>query len=85
MPTTIERVLIAGATGRTGRHVAAAATARGLTPVALVRDEARAREVLPGVEVTVGDLEALRAKRASSRAQGGVAGSPGVPAVVDAG
>jgi uncharacterized protein YbjT (DUF2867 family) len=57
MPITIERVLIAGATGRTGRHVVAAATARGLTPVALARDEARARQVLPGVEVVTGDLE----------------------------
>jgi uncharacterized protein YbjT (DUF2867 family) len=57
MARKIERVLIAGAAGRTGRHVVAAATARGLTPVALVRDEARAREVLPGVEVMVGDLE----------------------------
>jgi uncharacterized protein YbjT (DUF2867 family) len=57
MPTTIERVLIAGATGRTGRHVVAAATARGLTPVALARDEARARAVLPGGEIVTGDLE----------------------------
>lgn len=43
MPTTIKRVLIAGATGRTGRHVVAAATERGLTPVALARHEASAR------------------------------------------
>lgn len=57
MPTTIERVLIAGATGRTGRHVVAAAAARGLTPVALARREASAREVLPGVEIATGDLE----------------------------
>lgn len=57
MPTPIKRVLIAGATGRTGRHVVAAATERGLTPVALARHEASAREVLPGVEVVAGDLE----------------------------
>jgi uncharacterized protein YbjT (DUF2867 family) len=57
MPSTTARVLVAGATGRTGRHVVAAATARGLTPVALARDEARAREVLPGVEILTGDLE----------------------------
>lgn len=57
MPPAIERVLIAGATGRTGRHVIAAATAHGLTPVALARDEASAREALPGVEIVAGDLE----------------------------
>lgn len=55
--TSIDRVLVAGATGRTGRHVAAAARARGLTPVALARDAGRARDALPDVEIAVGDLE----------------------------
>ncbi|MFB7401016.1 SDR family oxidoreductase [Streptomyces rubiginosohelvolus] len=55
----IERVLVVGATGRTGRHVVEAAVARGLTPVALVRDEARARRLLPpGTEIVTGDLTA---------------------------
>ncbi|MFE8015906.1 SDR family oxidoreductase [Streptomyces antibioticus] len=58
MPS-IDRVLVVGATGRTGRHVVAAVTARGLTPVALARSESRAREELaPGTEVVVGDLTA---------------------------
>ncbi|MGW5782205.1 SDR family oxidoreductase [Streptomyces sp. NPDC003863] len=53
----IDRVLVVGATGRTGRHVVTAATTRGLTPVALARDESRAREALPpGTEIVVGDL-----------------------------
>ncbi|MEU4170009.1 SDR family oxidoreductase [Streptomyces sp. NPDC026665] len=55
----IEHVLVIGATGRTGQHVVAAATARGLTPVALARDESRARKVLPpGTPIVVGDLTA---------------------------
>ncbi|MGW3114961.1 SDR family oxidoreductase [Streptomyces sp. NPDC001091] len=54
--TTIDRVLIAGATGRTGRYVVAEAAARGLTPVALARDPDRAREALPGTDVVPGDL-----------------------------
>ncbi|MFG2452794.1 SDR family oxidoreductase [Streptomyces sp. NPDC048512] len=55
----IERVLVVGATGRTGRHVVAAAAARGLTPVALARDAARAAKVLPpGTETVTGDLTA---------------------------
>ncbi|MEU2955775.1 SDR family oxidoreductase [Streptomyces xanthochromogenes] len=53
----IERGLVVGATGRTGCHVVAAAAARGLTPVALARDAARARKVLPaGTEIVTGDL-----------------------------
>lgn len=36
------RVLVAGGTGRTGRHVVRMALDRGLVPVALARDEARA-------------------------------------------
>ncbi|MGV9423339.1 SDR family oxidoreductase [Streptomyces sp. NPDC003656] len=54
--TTIDRVLVVGATGRTGRHVVAEVAARGLTPVALARDAGRAREVLPGTEIVTGDL-----------------------------
>ncbi|MGW5000193.1 SDR family oxidoreductase [Streptomyces hydrogenans] len=55
----IERVLVVGATGRTGRHVVEAAAARGLTPVALARDASRARRLLPpGTETVTGDLTA---------------------------
>ncbi|MFI1470526.1 SDR family oxidoreductase [Streptomyces wuyuanensis] len=58
MPST-DRVLVVGATGRTGRYVVEAATARGLTPVALVRSASRARKTLPpGTEIVVGDLTA---------------------------
>ncbi|MGW4561247.1 SDR family oxidoreductase [Streptomyces sp. NPDC004561] len=57
--TTINHVLVVGATGRTGRHVVAQAAAHGLTPVALARSEAHAREVLPsGTEIVTGDLTA---------------------------
>ncbi|MGA5319129.1 SDR family oxidoreductase [Streptomyces seoulensis] len=54
--TAINRVLIAGATGRTGRYVVEEAAARGLTPVALARDADRARATLPGTEIVTGDL-----------------------------
>ncbi|MCX4679067.1 SDR family oxidoreductase [Streptomyces sp. NBC_01433] len=54
----IDRVLVIGATGRTGRHVVAELTAHGLTPVALVRDATRARGLLPDAEIVVGDLTA---------------------------
>ena len=61
MPTaaSINRVLVVGATGRTGRHVVAAAAARDLTPVALARSADRARTALPGIEIVVGDLASL--------------------------
>ncbi|MEV5978420.1 SDR family oxidoreductase [Streptomyces sp. NPDC052114] len=53
----IDRVLVVGATGRTGRHAVEAAAARGLTPVALARDASRARRLLPpGTEIVTGDL-----------------------------
>ncbi|MBD0670201.1 SDR family oxidoreductase [Streptomyces sp. CBMA156] len=55
--STVNRVLVVGATGRTGRYVVAAAKDRGLTPVALARNEARARRLLPGTEIAVADLQ----------------------------
>jgi uncharacterized protein YbjT (DUF2867 family) len=51
------RVLVVGATGSIGRHVVAAATRHGLRVRALARDVARARNLLPNVEVVSGDLE----------------------------
>ncbi|MFF0696603.1 NAD(P)H-binding protein [Streptomyces tendae] len=54
--SSIDRVLVVGATGRTGRHVVAAAAGHGLSPLALARNEARARETLPGTEIVTGDL-----------------------------
>ncbi|MHB9848814.1 NAD(P)H-binding protein [Streptomyces krungchingensis] len=57
--TTINRVLVVGVTGRTGRHVVAQAAAYGLTPVALARSEAHALEALPpGTEIVTGDPDA---------------------------
>ncbi|WP_206328713.1 NAD(P)H-binding protein [Streptomyces sp. Tu 4128] len=67
--SSIDRVLVVGATGRTGRHVVDAAAGHGLSPLALARNEARARETLPGTEIVTGDLtgvdsltDAVRAK-----------------------
>jgi uncharacterized protein YbjT (DUF2867 family) len=51
------RVLVVGATGSIGRHVVAAASRHGLRVRALARDVARARDLLPDVEVVSGDLE----------------------------
>ncbi len=51
----ITTVLVVGATGSIGRHVAAEALAAGYTTRALVRDPARAS--LPaGVEMVTGDV-----------------------------
>src|SRR5919106_2253582 len=51
------RLLITGATGKVGNAVARMLAERGDEVVALVRDAARARELLPpGVEVAVGDV-----------------------------
>lgn len=52
-----KRVLVAGATGGTGREVVREALAAGHTVRVLVRDEARAREVFgSGVEYAVGNV-----------------------------
>jgi len=50
------RVLVTGATGFTGGHLARALAARGDTVRALVRDPGRAGAALPGIELMAGDL-----------------------------
>jgi len=67
-----DRILVVGATGRTGRHVIAAAAARGVTPVALAREESRARGLLPGIDIVVGDLEDPVSLTAAVRGVNGV-------------
>ena len=57
MSQTFERVLVVGATGSIGRRVVATLGRHGLPARALVRDLARGRSVLPGVELVRGDLE----------------------------
>ncbi|MDQ0989011.1 SDR family oxidoreductase [Streptomyces sp. V3I7] len=52
----IDRVLVVGATGRTGRHVVVEAVHHGLTPVALVRDASHASGLPNATEIVVGDL-----------------------------
>jgi len=52
-------VLVAGATGRTGRLVVEAADRHGLRARALARDPDRARSLVPAAEVVQGDLEDL--------------------------
>lgn len=54
---TPRRVLIIGATGRTGRLVVTAAARQGLQVRAFARDLERARQILPEVDVVQGDLE----------------------------
>jgi uncharacterized protein YbjT (DUF2867 family) len=54
---TPRRVLVIGATGRTGRLVVAAAAKHGLHVRALARHLERARQILPDVDIVRGDLE----------------------------
>lgn len=50
------RIVILGATGTIGRATVRALVARGAHVVCLVRDKARARSLLPGVELRVTDV-----------------------------
>lgn len=51
------KVLVAGATGETGRRVVRELVSKGLSVRALVRDSQKAQEILPSpVEVVVGDV-----------------------------
>lgn len=51
------RVLVIGATGGIGRLAVAAASRHGLQVRAFARDLGRARKILPGIDVSQGDLE----------------------------
>ncbi|MGY6530885.1 MAG: SDR family oxidoreductase [Cyanobacterium sp.] len=51
------KILVAGATGQTGRRIVKELVEKGMDVRALVRDEAKAKEILaPSVEVVVGDV-----------------------------
>ena len=51
------KVLVVGATGRTGQQVVRALAARGIAVRAMARDAIAARELLPeGTEIVMGDL-----------------------------
>jgi putative NADH-flavin reductase len=62
------KVLVIGATGGTGREIVRQAQAGGHPVVALVRDAAKARSLLPGAELVEGDVrdEAVRRRALSS-------------------
>jgi dihydroflavonol-4-reductase len=66
------RFLVTGATGKVGNALARRLAKRGDEVVALVRDAARARELLPpGVELAVGDVtEAESVRRAADGVDG---------------
>jgi dihydroflavonol-4-reductase len=60
------RFLVTGATGKVGNAVARRLAERGDEVVALVRDAARGRELLPaGVELAVGDVTEIESLRAA--------------------
>ena len=51
------KILVAGATGQTGRRIVQELVEKGMEVRALVRDEAKAKEILPpSVEVVMGDV-----------------------------
>ncbi|MEM9542738.1 MAG: SDR family oxidoreductase [Cyanobacteria bacterium P01_E01_bin.42] len=51
------KAFVAGATGRTGKRIVQVLTEKEIPVVALVRDESKAKELLPAsVELVVGDL-----------------------------
>ena len=51
------KAFVAGATGETGRRIVKQLVDRGIQVRAFVRDEAKAREILPeGVEIVTGDV-----------------------------
>jgi len=67
------RLLVTGATGKIGNAVALALAQRGDEVVALVRDAARARELLPpGIELATGDVTDVESLR---RAAVGIEGA----------
>ena len=57
-PTAPKKVLVAGATGQTGRLIVSKLLASGYEVRALVRDEAKARQLLGDkVEIVQGDIK----------------------------
>jgi dihydroflavonol-4-reductase len=66
------RALVTGATGKIGGAIARQLAARGDDVVALVRDEARARESLDGFELAVGDVTDAASVRAAAEGVEGV-------------
>lgn len=72
MPTSAETVLVTGATGFTGGHLARGLAGRGLRVRVLVRDASRAADLaaIPGIEICPGDLKDAGARE---RAVSGVA------------
>jgi dihydroflavonol-4-reductase len=67
------RLLVTGATGKVGNAVARRLADRGDDVVALVRNPARARELLPaGVELASGDVTDPESLRAAMEGVGGV-------------
>ena len=73
------RFLVTGATGKVGNAVARRLSERGDAVVALVRDAARGRGLLPAnVELAVGDVTAPESLRAAARRVDGVFNCMGI-------
>jgi dihydroflavonol-4-reductase len=73
------RFRVTGATGKVGNAVARRLAERGDDVVALVRDAARARELLPaGVELAVGDVTEARSVRLAAEGVDGVFNCMGI-------
>ncbi|TBB81084.1 NAD(P)-dependent oxidoreductase [Rhizobium ruizarguesonis] len=78
-PANIQKIVILGATGPTGRHIVRQAAARGYDVTAFVRTPEKATD-LAGAEIVVGDARDENALRQAVKGRDAVISALGTPA-----